>query len=487
MDTEMSVFEKQIQELKKKIDLNKLVIFVGAGVSKNSGLPDWKELIEEIATKIKYPNNYTCNNKKSKNKNVECEYTSKERKIHFCSDEYLKIPQYLYNKNKTHKSYWDFLDTQFGETQWEEFSPNLIHEIIFDLKPVHIITTNYDPLLERSENSRKTAYKVICSDKEMLEKSRDKNKYIIKMHGDYKAIIDRTKNFVLKEDDYLRYEENFTLISTFIKSLLVTHTFLFVGYSVNDYNFKQIIDWVKNLEDKSELKKLEIKHYLIRTEDYKAEPYEKEYLEKKHIEIIETYDLAIREEDNKFENPFGNRLYTTLKEIVGKETIVDTDIAPPSNEEPDTPLEDKNKADNYGVPNPAEVPTEKTLKDSDDKKGEKMDSKDKEIIPNKDAPILEKFNSPEELKKHLIEVYKPFKDVRYIPYFDFLKIHRWEGAYAESLILVTPITNNFDYSHIWLMLMLSEKKTKSKKIYDENNYDFTTFDNLSSLLNEQEI
>ena len=39
-------------------------------------------------------------------------------------------------------------------------------------------------------------------------------KEIIKMHGDFEH-----DNFVLKEDDYLSYSENFKLIETYIKSL----------------------------------------------------------------------------------------------------------------------------------------------------------------------------------------------------------------------------------------------------------------------------
>ena len=34
--------------IKEAINQNKLAIFVGSGVSKNSNLPDWGELIENI-------------------------------------------------------------------------------------------------------------------------------------------------------------------------------------------------------------------------------------------------------------------------------------------------------------------------------------------------------------------------------------------------------------------------------------------------------
>ena len=72
----------------------------------------------------------------------------------------------------------------------------------------------------------------------MLSKSNER--YIIKMHGDLKV----PNSIVLKESDYLDYEQKHTLISTFIRSLLVNHTFVFLGYSLNDYNLNLIIGWI---------------------------------------------------------------------------------------------------------------------------------------------------------------------------------------------------------------------------------------------------
>lgn len=48
----MNKIKEQIEKI-KQINLNQnLVIFVGAGVSKNSGVCSWWELVKEIADKI---------------------------------------------------------------------------------------------------------------------------------------------------------------------------------------------------------------------------------------------------------------------------------------------------------------------------------------------------------------------------------------------------------------------------------------------------
>lgn len=41
-----------INEIRSAQENNRLVIFVGAGISKNSGIPTWGELIKAIAEKI---------------------------------------------------------------------------------------------------------------------------------------------------------------------------------------------------------------------------------------------------------------------------------------------------------------------------------------------------------------------------------------------------------------------------------------------------
>jgi hypothetical protein len=252
-------YVRKIREIKEQ---GKLVVFVGAGVSKNSGLPSWGELVGTFAKELGYKNK------------VEV-------------DNYLKIPQYVFNKSEA--LYEKILEENFSAKALENFRSNGIHEAIFNLDPAHIITTNYDNLIENSENEKSEYYTVISSDRELLEKGAEAKKYILKMHGDYNDL----KNIVFKEDDYLRYEQQYVLISTFIKSLLANHAFLFVGYGINDYNFKQIIDWIEYLSDRvGAVKDKMPKHFVIKAGDKPITKYEKKYLHNKHIEVLEADNLS---------------------------------------------------------------------------------------------------------------------------------------------------------------------------------------------------
>ena len=80
---------------REKAEQNKLVIFVGAGVSCNvDGMPSWNDLITEMAKSIGYTKCSTC-----KHKEDNCSDFCK-LKYDFTTDEYLKIPQYVYNHDE---------------------------------------------------------------------------------------------------------------------------------------------------------------------------------------------------------------------------------------------------------------------------------------------------------------------------------------------------------------------------------------------------
>jgi NAD-dependent SIR2 family protein deacetylase len=291
---------EQISKIREARLNDKLVIFVGSGVSDNSGVGTWGVLIKKLSEIIKY--------KKGRRK------TDK-----FSSEEYLKIPQYVFNHSK--KKYKAALKDEFGAKRWDSVKPNAIDEIVFQLNPSHIITTNYDPLLENALDFRRPFYTVIAKDTDMLTKSKTSKKFLIKMHGDYTSIEEgKIDEIVLKEDDYLNYENNFSLISTFIKSLLVTHTFLFVGYSMNDNNLKMIINWVENLAKDKETRKKMQNSYIINT-DEKIESYDRQYFANKHIDIIKAAILPVDwiyevKKNNKFEKLEGELTYAVLSAVL---------------------------------------------------------------------------------------------------------------------------------------------------------------------------
>lgn len=126
-----------IRILRNKSEADKLIAFIGSGVSRNvAGMPSWYELIVKMANIASYSKCETCTHKKP-NCKVTCNF-----KEDYTPDEFLKIPQYVSNKNK--KTYLKLIKDSFPEMQVD--AP--LSRVIFDIHPSHIITKNYDNLLE---------------------------------------------------------------------------------------------------------------------------------------------------------------------------------------------------------------------------------------------------------------------------------------------------------------------------------------------------
>ncbi len=205
-------YVEDIRILRQALINKKLVVFVGAGVSCASGLPSWNEAITEIKTKL-YP-----------------ESTSVEV-------DKLKIPQYYFD-SRGKKEYTDLIKSIFKSD--EKLTPNENHYKIISLNTHTIITTNYDDLLSEAAAEKQQVIQVICQNKDLPSKTIERE--IIKMHGDF--VHD---NFVLKESDYIHYSSDFSLIETYIKSLIATNVVLFLGYSFSDPDVKQLFSWVKDI------------------------------------------------------------------------------------------------------------------------------------------------------------------------------------------------------------------------------------------------
>lgn len=283
--------DKIIEQIEKIREINKqhkLVIFVGAGVSRNSGVCSWWELVKDIAIRIDY--NDICEKCKMKNlicsecgetlelcsfDNYECQY-----KRNYSPDEFLKIPQYFYEK-EGEKEYLEFLNGIFGK----HYDTNVIDELIVELEPEHIITTNYDHLIEDVKNPSISNYTVIKNNDDLLEKGRHGRKYIIKMHGD----IDDLDNIVLKEDDYLTYSLNHELLEIYIKSILIDKTILFVGYSLGDNNLKLIMSYINYFANTLKIERPP--HYLaVNKIDHEAR--ETQYWFNKGVELVDLSKIS---------------------------------------------------------------------------------------------------------------------------------------------------------------------------------------------------
>ncbi len=258
----MDIFNK-LRNLYLENKKGNLVIFVGAGVSQyyskvedNTKFPSWDGLTKEFII-----------DKSSENG---------------CID-YLKVPQ-IYEDTYSRKDLIDKVIDSFPKN----YKCGELHKLIFDIQPAHIITTNYDDLLEKAmlEKNLTSYYHTVFEDKS-IPFSDSKYRFLLKAHGDLKK-----GNIVLTEQDYNDYEKNFPLMLSFIRYMFSKYKVLFIGFSLNDPNFNKILYWVKNILEHNSIEHTLISHSNI-TQSIKK------YFKKKSVDVITSEEIINEITSNK--------------------------------------------------------------------------------------------------------------------------------------------------------------------------------------------
>ncbi len=280
-------FYEMIEDLSLALKREKLVIFVGAGVSKNSGLPTWGQLVQAFAEQIGYP-----------------------MEGRLATEEYIRIPQYYYclDESPNHTDYYSLIKSMVPE----DIQPNILNQQIVSLCPKHIVTTNFDTLMDQVAKG----YQIIREDRDLL--TGISAHYLLKLHGD----IRQPQKLVLKEDDYLHYAETHRLMETFLKSLLIDHVFLFVGYSLNDYNLKTFVSWIDYIAEEMQVKQEMHHNYFLSSSLHAGKEYLRKYYEGKGMQVIDLYQLPKEIEEYaktvSLSDELGRKTYAVL-ELVGSQ------------------------------------------------------------------------------------------------------------------------------------------------------------------------
>ena len=194
----------------------RFVLFVGSGASKwaqpNGGgnFKDWIGFLKEANKKLK--------------KN------SKPQKI---VDSLINQQDYLLASEVLKKN----LDTGWESLLTQEFQQaadiSRLHKALIGLKPRIIVTTNFDKLIEGAWGlGSHDRYPTVISkiDSEAFKLFRSEENYLIKLHGS----IDEPKGIVFDKTSYQSGAFGNPYYSEILSVLLLTHTFIFIGFSMTD-------------------------------------------------------------------------------------------------------------------------------------------------------------------------------------------------------------------------------------------------------------
>lgn len=189
-------------------DLGNAAVFVGAGLSKASGMKDWKDLLEGPRVESQIP--------------MTAEMSADLPLL----AEYILVEGYGEERLNKH-----ILTTLMNSGH----GPNDLHHALARLPVDQIWTTNYDPLIEQAARDSR----VIAQDHDILHIGSTR-RTIIKMHGSISTTTppEWTSLPVITRTHYEKYEQKNPRTWALLQAAYLSQTILFVGFSFADPNIE---------------------------------------------------------------------------------------------------------------------------------------------------------------------------------------------------------------------------------------------------------
>lgn len=216
-----------IEELAQLIKSNRIILFVGAGVPASIGMPTWRDLIVKMGSDLQIdPEQYL-------------EY-----------GDFLQLASYYESTIGSKERLQEFIESR-SKVARPLIDQSKIYDMICKLKVRKLYTTNYDRTLETAYHIHKIKHKTIRTIDDFTEIGLEPQ--IIKYHGDVKTL----RNWVLSERDYFERLDFNHPMDVKLRSDLIGHSVLFIGYSFNDMNIRYLIYRINKLWlDSKSVKKL---------------------------------------------------------------------------------------------------------------------------------------------------------------------------------------------------------------------------------------
>ncbi len=210
--------------LVRQLREGRVVLFVGAGLSAQAGLPTWRALLKDVVEATIQETHPTPEARAELGRMLE-------------DGKLLEIADHCKDRLGP-GGYTSFLAERLADAGRPV--PE-VHRLAMRLPFAAWVTTNYDKLLERAfAETRGGLPKTLTSrDTEALGRLLfDSAPFILKAHGD----LDKPDSLVFTSRDYRDLIHGNAAFSTAFSAILLTHSLLFVGYSLGDPDFNLLMD-----------------------------------------------------------------------------------------------------------------------------------------------------------------------------------------------------------------------------------------------------
>lgn len=256
----------------------KLIVFIGAGVSRIIGGPSWQELAYRYLKSLyekRFINYYELNylNKLEPKKILSiCKIIEKEKEIKESDiKKFLLLNKELNEKYKIYESLLNF-NCIFVTTNYDDYFDKVINEYNKE--------NNYS-----SNNTKQKEWSIIDSSEKILV-SKLENKTLIHLHGSVK----KPENIIMTIRDYMKYYYKETKITCFLEQFFKSYTVLFIGYGLEEYEIIEFIINKSTFSENNETKNnKELAHYMlypIFKKEVNLLEYQKKYYQELGIELI---------------------------------------------------------------------------------------------------------------------------------------------------------------------------------------------------------
>lgn len=185
------------------------MLFAGAGVSANLGLPTWNDLICRIALEMDY-----------------------DPTIFATYGDALALAEFYTRKVGSIGPLRSWMDREWHRSDID-VSQSDIHRLIALGKFSRIYTTNYDRWLETAHQAFDVQYDKIAKFSDLVSTS-DGRRQIIKLHGDF----DDDASIVLSETSFFERLSFESPLDIKLRNDILGNAVLFIGYSLSDINMR---------------------------------------------------------------------------------------------------------------------------------------------------------------------------------------------------------------------------------------------------------
>jgi SIR2-like domain len=233
---------------------HRAILFVGAGVSMNLGLPSFRQLVSHIGEELGF-----------------------DADIFHTFGDYQSLAEYY------------VLDKRIGplrswmDRSWHPASIDIktseVHRLIVELNFPIIYTTNYDRWLERAHEAHGRAVHKVANVGDLVKAKASAATEIIKFHGDF----DDDASIVLTESSYFQRMSFETPLDIRLRSDSLARPLIFIGYSITDPNIRYLLYKLQQLWSLSPSPEARPKSYVLMT---RPNPVQEAVLSLRGVEAV---------------------------------------------------------------------------------------------------------------------------------------------------------------------------------------------------------